>query len=722
MKRILGVLITLFTLIGHQSNAQQIKIDIGSALGQIGDIVSIPVTIVSLPLGAQGIESCQGAIVLSDPSVAEIVGFIAPNLPDPNSDFDAYIVSSGIMNFSGNGLFDLVNGLLMTVEVKILDVGCSDLSLTDLVSVTGASAPNIEFVVGGVIYDDLATDFLVDEGVVCSVPVDCPLHIQELGVYLDYPAITPYYINPSGNSTSNYEDFTNACIPYNDAPIVKFEASQSNVYMAIYLDIDNDGVYEVTVYSGFNTAGILEVQFPTGGLNFDTPLRIIVSDQPITGPAAILACGEVEDYVFCGNCSCDLNDITLGPFEFIQNQDPAFCSAFIVNIPPVLGCSDVDVSYSYYFEVFNSAGTLVYELTTTDDGYTWDFPAEGEYTFVVTYTIIDNSGCEQNVQYTQNYHYTGCDCACDLDDLVISPFNFSTDNDPTFCEYYVINFPQVVGCDNVKIDDSYSIAIYDDNGGLLYSENGNGMSYPFPYVGVFTIVATYIIVDDSGCEQTVQHTEDFNYTGCDCELFESPTNTGCRMESGKFAEQVLSWDPVPDAVSYEVEFTSDDPNGCCSNVGGVAFTSIVSTTATSITKSANGACFSWRVRAVCANGTTSPWSIKNCSCGPIKQDDGPQKSLIQFDQQFEAGQLHLVTVPNPATNHVDITLSGLSIDITLIQPEMIIYDMTGKVVYKSEITLDETKRVDVSSFQSGVYIVKIIDNDSLLSTEKLIIE
>jgi hypothetical protein len=79
-------------------------------------------------------------------------------------------------------------------------------------------------------------------------------------------------------------------------------------------------------------------------------------------------------------------------------------------------------------------------------------------------------------------------------------------------------------------------------------------------------------------------------------------------------------------------------------------------------------------------------------------------------------------VPNPATNHVDITLSNYSVASNSAQAELVIYDMSGKVMLSSGLTVDETKRVDLNGFSAGVYIIKVMDNGMLISTEKLIVQ
>jgi uncharacterized protein YjdB len=76
--------------------------------------------------------------------------------------------------------------------------------------------------------------------------------------------------------------------------------------------------------------------------------------------------------------------------------------------------------------------------------------------------------------------------------------------------------------------------------------------------------------------------------------------------------------------------------------------------------------------------------------------------------------------PNPAVNSVNVKLSG-----TTIGSNVLIYDFTGKIVKRTEIYNEElspvtTAQIDISTLQSGVYFVKLIDEDRDI-TKKLIV-
>ncbi|MFT5822587.1 MAG: hypothetical protein ACI8ZM_003843 [Crocinitomix sp.] len=452
----------------------------------------------------------------------------------------------------------------------------------------------------------------VEDYLICEER-DCPF-ISEID--LQEPDDMGYlYSNSSEYSEGNYADYSSLCIPFSSGVGERFSmlSSRTNVYMGMFLDIDLDGIYEVTVYNLFNATGAMEVV--PGSIPFGTPVRFIVSSMAITDPALVPECGEVEVYVICEDCACDLTDLVLDEIRLVPTVD---CELFRIFVDPVTGCLDVKESQNYNYKVYNEDGLLVYETNSTLNATTYWFLGEGNYTFVVRYTITDTGGCIQTVE--------------------------------TVLEYY------------------------------------------FP--------------------------------GCLCDALLPPANLSCR-EDIKDPTQNLSWDPVVGAVSYEIEYISNDPT-CC---GGTDYNFPTTVAVTSTSKTFDNSCFSWKVRAICADGSTSPWSVVECSCAPIKHDegDGPGhglKSRLDQDGSISNASLNIkvTTVPNPAHGFVTITLLDPSRSAELQAPEFVIYDMSGREVYRTGIVLGEAKRIDVSQFKNGIYIYKVIDQALVLSTEKLIIE
>ena len=73
---------------------------------------------------------------------------------------------------------------------------------------------------------------------------------------------------------------------------------------------------------------------------------------------------------------------------------------------------------------------------------------------------------------------------------------------------------------------------------------------------------------------------------------------------------------------------------------------------------------------------------------------------------------HLNIYPNPANDFVVIEAKNIS--------EITILDLSGKVIYQTNTNSPKT-RIDISSFNTGVYLLSVKDNDALYS-QKLVVE
>ncbi|MFK7786211.1 MAG: T9SS type A sorting domain-containing protein [Crocinitomicaceae bacterium] len=613
MRRIICAFIALFLFVGFKSNAQQLNVDIASETGSIGSVVSIPISI-QLPSGSQTIYSCNGSFELTDPSVGQIVG-----VTSHHAGLGAPIISASKVNFQFGiggigGNSGIPSGLFITLDIQITDNGCTDVILTDVSQFNSLQF----FTNNGVIFDEIGTDIIVDEGDVCN----CGTFISEVHVYESLQSTSFHYSNISGQDPSSPADYTANCIPHADQAQLFIQMSHADVYLAIYLDNNGDGIHETeylnTYYSSASAIPSLLQPFISSGAG----MRIIVSDQPITNSTGIPACGEVEDYVFCDACSCDPSNVDIGPIT-ISQTNPNDCNLHFIQVGAPTGCTAVPGSEIYNFRFIRSDG------------------------------------------------------------LVLQPENGIN-----------VPFPAV--------------------------------SYSFPYTGDFVVQVTYTFTDDMGCTHTVgPEYQTYSYTGCDCSILPPPLNTHCVYTPGKNFQQ-LNWNPVQNAVSYEVEMIYNDPS-CCSQSNGNVST-IIKTTDKLYLRRHKYHCFKWRVRAVCANGSKSDWSDYKCSCGVIDPNDGSgpigtggSKSTQTNSEAISSEELTVTTVPNPANDYVHISMSSSS-EISLNEAEVIMHDLSGKVVYQSEISLDETKMVDVSSFTPGVYIIKVVNHDTVLSSEKLIVQ
>ncbi|MGD1845024.1 MAG: T9SS type A sorting domain-containing protein [Salibacteraceae bacterium] len=685
--------------------AQKVFLDIGSGSGDIGDVISVPVQ-VTLPPGSLTWTSCQGKFVLSDPSVGQIIGASSITGVSLNA-------TPSEVFFASTGLNTLVltNGLFMTIDVKIASYGCTSI-VPERINV---QTP-FDFVIDNITYD-LDNDFVVTNGSVCG---DCPLHIQSVTGYPNNTSTTPNFENVSGNAIGNYENFTSNCIPVNSAPLLGITASQGNVYISIYLDVDGLPGFEVLALSTFSSTGAINIALPPGGINFDSKMRIMVSDSPIAALDEIPTCGEVEDYQFCPDCDCDLNDVTLGDIAVVSTQS---CPLFGLNVPISNSCSG-NFNESFFWEVFDADGDLVYSTTTTNNGTNYPFPTEGEFTIVVTYTVTDANGCALSFLRMLRDDFTGCACDCDLDDITLGDIAFVPSQT---CPFIGVTVPIANGCNGST--DVFDWEVFNGSGNLVYSiqTNNNGFPYAFPIQSTYTFVLTYTVTDADGCAQTITRTGTFDFTGCGCWNVAPPVNLNCSFPVGPKggSSKVLSWDPVVGAVFYEIEFTNNDPD-CCATAGPIT-TSIQPWASTSYSFN-NTRCFSWRVRAVCGDGSRSAWSAKGCTCGLLSSGSGGPKKRINTPVDAAQGtaasvpSVNITMAPNPVEDFMVLTLNDLSGDLGTTQAQVAIYSLTGQEVYRDAVNFETENTIDLSNLGSGVYLVRVTTNDQLVSTQKLMVK
>ncbi|MFT6281403.1 MAG: hypothetical protein ACJA0U_001530 [Salibacteraceae bacterium] len=207
---------------------------------------------------------------------------------------------------------------------------------------------------------------------------------------------------------------------------------------------------------------------------------------------------------------------------------------------------------------------------------------------------------------------------------------------------------------------------------------------------------------------------DFSIKQCGCYPIEgkckSPVDLTCDLQQNSI---YLSWGAVPGVTNYEIEINYNDP-ACCNN-GEIPYTNSFSTVSNSFIVGNPEACFSWRVRSICKDGTKSAWSVIKCSCGfGQKQEEGNIRS-----NTIQGKDVKITLKPNPAEESVTIMVLNPAVTDNC---ELVILDLSGSVVHTSSIKMNEANRIDLMSFKPGMYICNVNADGKVISTDKLVIK
>ena len=198
--------------------------------------------------------------------------------------------------------------------------------------------------------------------------------------------------------------------------------------------------------------------------------------------------------------------------------------------------------------------------------------------------------------------------------------------------------------------------------------------------------------------------------GHDCGEFTQPTNLNCYLNHGVN----LTWNAVPGAVSYMIFIEPFDPE-CCPHSTELPFSlAPIHVDTNSYLLNFDYPCFSWRVVAICEDGTKSAPSEKRCfnneTCGAIILD--PTGIPISAK-----------VYPNPAKDNVIITVESIdkSAEFTID-----IYDLKGIKIksFGKNKTTNGKFEIDwsVNGLPSGIYNINIKTTKGDQTNKKLVVE
>ena len=181
-------------------------------------------------------------------------------------------------------------------------------------------------------------------------------------------------------------------------------------------------------------------------------------------------------------------------------------------------------------------------------------------------------------------------------------------------------------------------------------------------------------------------TSELNTVDC-----EKPTHL--TVTNKKTTEVKLNWDAVPGARKYRIR--AEDASG--NNSQFVFITTIYPNSVTSYyLKGLNpGSHYKFKVMSQCSTGFHSEWSV--------------WREFYTFGRDVRIGDvstpLLAVVYPNPVNDVLNIDLNETvegKLDITLI-------DMTGKVVYSSEVYSTENANIviNTSDLLQGIYMLSV---------------
>lgn len=299
-------------------------------------------------------------------------------------------------------------------------------------------------------------------------------------------------------------------------------------------------------------------------------------------------------------------------------------------------------------------------------------------------------------------------------------------------------------CCDESNDPSFTVMV-DQFGRLTAIPAGYGshsweiFSTPSVHAGPYTSVATFdnSLLEFQGLEGACFLVKHWLHSPCgeSCDAQTICMGT-CDLEECILPQPVISYDastgliswlPVPGASKYVVVVTINDPY-CCpndnENVASAGVTLQYETKATSYSVTTpprpdwlQMRCYSYKVYAICPDGTPSVSSEIKCFAAPLNGRYGVT-GLTQHLNDGEDERLFRV-YPNPASSEVTIDYYGTE----LLMANLHLLNSTGNAVrniYGKRISASEPLRIDIRGLTPGLYLINIQSENKVANLNLLI--